>query len=60
MTDKQIIIDGIDVSGCEYYQYDMCTATKDNYGYCSYCCKDYDIKTAISNNSPAKRRNMRS
>ena len=41
---KPIIIDGIDVSGCEYYQYNMCTATKDNYGDCSYYCKDYEMK----------------
>ena len=44
MTDKEIIIDGVDVSECEYYQYNMCTATKDNYGDCSYYCKDYDMK----------------
>ena len=43
MTDKQIIIDGIDVSGCIYYQYNMCTATKDDYGDCSLCCQDYDM-----------------
>ena len=41
---KPIIIDGVDVSECEYYQYDMCTATKDNYGDCSSYCKDYDMK----------------
>lgn len=44
MTDKQIIIDGVDVSGCIYYQYNMCTATKDNYGDCSFYCKDYEMK----------------
>ena len=43
MTDKQIIIDGVDVNGCIYYQYNMCTATKDNYGDCSFCCQDYDM-----------------
>ena len=43
MTDKQIIIDGVDVSGCNYYQYSMCTATKDNYGDCSFYCKDYEM-----------------
>ena len=43
MTDKQIIIDGVDVNGCIYYQYNMCTATKDNYGDCSLCCQDYDM-----------------
>ena len=43
MTDKQIIIDGVDVSGCSYYQYNMCTATKDDYGDCSLCCQDYDM-----------------
>ena len=41
---KQIIIDGVDVSGCIYRQYDMCTATKDNYGDCSFYCKDYEMK----------------
>lgn len=44
MTDRQLIIDGVDVSGCIYYQYNMCTATKDNYGDCSFCCKDYEMK----------------
>lgn len=44
MTNKQKIIDNIDVSGCIYYQYNMCTATKDNYGDCSFCCKDYEMK----------------
>ena len=43
MTDKQIIVNGGDVSGCIYYQYNMCTATKDNYGDCSFYCKDYDM-----------------
>ena len=43
MTDKQIIIDGVDVGECIYYQYNMCTATKDNYGDCSFYCKDYDM-----------------
>ena len=43
MTDKHIIIDGVDVNGCIYYQYNMCTATKDNYGDCSFYCKDYDM-----------------
>ena len=43
MTDKQMIIDGVDVSECIYYQYNMCTATKDNYGDCSFYCKDYDM-----------------
>lgn len=45
MTEYEpIIIAGVDISGCEYYQYNMCTATKDNYGDCSYYCKDYDMK----------------
>ena len=39
-----IVIDGVDVSGCIYYQYNMCTATKDNYGDCSFYCKDYEMK----------------
>ena len=43
MTDKQMIIDGVDVSGCSYYQHNMCTATKDDYGDCSLCCQDYDM-----------------
>ena len=43
MTDKHMIIDGVDVSGCSYYQYNMCTATKDDYGDCSLCCQDYDM-----------------
>ena len=43
MTDKQLIIGGVDVSGCIYYQYNMCTATKDNYGDCSFYCKDYEM-----------------
>lgn len=43
MIDKQIIIDGVDVSGCIHYQDNMCTATKDNYGDCSFYCKDYDM-----------------
>ena len=43
MTDKQIIINGVDVSECSYYQYNMCTATKDDYGDCSLCCQDYDM-----------------
>ena len=43
MNEKQIIIDGVDVSKCIYYQYNMCTATKDNYGDCSFYCKDYDM-----------------
>ena len=43
MTDKQIIIDGIDVSECIYYENNMCTATKDDYGDCSLCCQDYDM-----------------
>ena len=42
--DKQTIINGVDVSGCIYYQYNMCTATKDNYGDCLFCCKDYEMK----------------
>ena len=43
MIDKQIIIDGVNVSGCSYYQHNMCTATKDDYGDCSLCCQDYDM-----------------
>ena len=43
MTDKQIIINGVDVSECSYYQHNMCTATKDDYGDCSLCCQDYDM-----------------
>ena len=43
MTDKQKIVNGVDVSECIYYQYNMCTATKDNYGDCSFYCKDYDM-----------------
>ena len=43
MTDKQIIINGVDVSECIYYEYNMCTATKDDYGDCSLCCQDYDM-----------------
>ena len=43
MIDKQIIINGVDVSECIYYQCNMCTATKDNYGDCSFYCKDYDM-----------------
>ena len=39
-----IVIDGVDVSGCIYYQYNMCTATKDDYGDCSFYCKDYEMK----------------
>ena len=38
-----IVIDSVDVSGCIYYQYSMCTATKDNCGDCSFYCKDYDM-----------------
>lgn len=34
MTDKQIIIDGIDVSRCRYYD--------DRYGYCDACRDDID------------------
>ena len=44
MTDKQKIVNGVDVSECIYYQYNMCTATKDNYGDCSFYCKDYEMK----------------
>ena len=40
---EQMIIDGVDVSGCSYYQYNMCTATKDDHGDCSLCCQDYDM-----------------
>ena len=43
MQDKQIIINGVDVSECSYYQHNMCTATKDDYGDCSLCCQDYDM-----------------
>ena len=44
MENKEIIIiDGVDVSGCSYYQHNMCTATKDDYGDCSLCCQDYDM-----------------
>ena len=38
-----MIIDDVDVSGCSYYQHNICTATKDDYGDCSLCCQDYDM-----------------
>ena len=44
MTDKQIIIDGVDVSSCEFYSYrdgdkypHRCSCYKDMYG-CSVVC----------------------
>lgn len=39
MTDKQIIIDGIDVSGCKYYDDLDCYAERDSCGY-PLDCKD--------------------
>ena len=41
---NKIIIDVVDVNKCIYYQYNMCTTTKDNYGDCSFYCKDYEMK----------------
>ena len=39
MTDKQIIIDGVDVSGCEHYEDLNCSAYRDSCGY-PLDCKD--------------------
>lgn len=39
MTDKQIIIDGVDVSGCEHYEDLNCFAYRDSCGY-PLDCKD--------------------
>lgn len=39
MTEKeQIIIDGVDVSGCEYLECGMCNAERDNDGYTDCEC----------------------
>lgn len=43
MTNK-IIIDGIDVSKCEFLQCGNCEATRDVYGDSSYECKDDDME----------------
>lgn len=41
MTDKeQIIIDGVDVSGCVHYEDLSCTAFRDSCGY-PLDCKDF-------------------
>ena len=42
MTDKQIIIDGIDVSGCEKYEHEIvrCNATLKNMCFCGGRCTD--------------------
>lgn len=39
MTDKQIIIDGIDVCRCRHYD--------DRYGYCDACKDDIDGNSLI-------------
>lgn len=41
MTDKQIIIDGVDVSGCEYYNKDDKTCREVNGKYETDIC-DFD------------------
>ena len=42
MTDKQIIIDGVDVSGCKKYEYEIvrCNATLKNMCFCGGRCTD--------------------
>ena len=42
MTDKQIIIDGVDVSGCEKYKHEIvrCNATLKNMCFCGGRCTD--------------------
>ena len=42
MTDKQIIIDGVDVSGCKEYEYEIvrCNATLKNMCFCGGRCTD--------------------
>lgn len=43
MTDKEIIIDGIDVSKCEYFKDGMCYAECDLEGYTDWECKDTEL-----------------
>ena len=42
MTDKQIIIDGVDVSGCKKYEHEIvrCNATLKNMCFCGGRCTD--------------------
>ena len=42
MTDKPIIIDGVDVSGCKKYEHEIvrCNATLKNMCFCSGRCTD--------------------
>ena len=42
MTDKQIIIDGVDVSGCKRYEHEIvrCNATLKNMCFCGGRCTD--------------------
>lgn len=42
MTDKQIIIDGVDVSGCKKYEHEIvrCNATMKNMCFCGGRCTD--------------------
>ena len=42
MTDKQIIIDGVDVSGCKKYEHEIvrCNATLQNMCFCGGRCTD--------------------
>lgn len=43
MTDKEIIIDGVNVAGCIHLECGMCTATRDSYGDSENQCDDYDM-----------------
>lgn len=55
MTDKeQIIIDGVDVNGCENYK------PKNRFTCNPYICNCHGNPTATSNNLPAKNKNARS
>ena len=42
MTDKQIIIDGVDVSGCKKYEHEIvrCNTTLKNMCFCGGRCTD--------------------
>lgn len=43
MTDKEIIIDGVNVARCMHLACGMCTTTRDSYGDCECRCDDYDM-----------------
>ena len=62
MTDKQIIIDGVDVSGCKKYEHEIirCNTSLKNMCFYGGRCTDKKTQTATINNLNTKSKNMKS